>query len=294
MHKGAGSIKESIIKWARTLTPEEIDEGNRKSREASEKEYEEFKAAFEKDMCYICGKPLKTMSSEYPCIHWLLRRGKFRKKDFKHIIKNFNYLRINSYLRWVANQEKFMRNINDLKDEKDPSKLIETTIKYKHIEWSFSCSNEDYKGHEGTQANYPHYHFQMRINNQRFINFSDFHIPFSEEDIFGLTMIHDVGAIESYGPGGIGLELGFSLEPEDIIRHSSVTEKEEEAVYNISTMAQFKDRITGEEIQSLFEESKRTGKTMPQLFSEYGAEVQSIISPHESLPKISKRSGRGK
>lgn len=285
---------ESIKGWFNRLTPEVINEVNRKEEEASEKEYKAFKEAFDKNMCYICGAPLKTISPERPCVHWLIRMCKFRKKDFSQIIKDFDYFQINAYLRWVANQDKFMRNINDLQEEKDPSKLIEITIKYKHIEWSFSCSLEDYKGHKSMYANYPHYHFQMRISGQQFINFRDFHIPFSEEDKFKLAMIHDIGAIESYGPGGVGLEQGFSINPEDIINYSSVTDNDEDGVYHISTLAHFKERISGEEINKLFEESKRTGKTMTQFISEFGGDVQSIISPHESLPKIAKRSGRGK
>jgi hypothetical protein len=286
--------KDSIKEWFKKLTPEVIQEGNRIEQEISEKDYTAFKTAFETGICHICGLPFKTISTERPCVHWLIRECKFRKKDFSLIYEKFDYFRINAFLRWVANKEKFMRNINNLKEEKDPSKLIETTIKYKHIDWSFSCSLEDYKGHIGKQSNFPHYHFQMRINGQQFINFSDYHIPFTEEDLFKLTLIHELGAIESYGTGGAGLDEGFNIDPEYIVKHTKVSENEVDGIYHFSTMAKFRDGISGDKIYQLFEESKKTGRTITQLLIEHGGDVTSIISPHDSLLEISKRSGRSK
>ena len=38
------------------------------------------------------------------------------------------------------------------------------------------------------EGNYPHFHFQMRLNNQQFINYSETHIPFSDEDLWRFAM----------------------------------------------------------------------------------------------------------
>lgn len=282
----------SIERWLKTLPEEEIQRVNELERKKAEEDYRQFKEAFNNGICSLCGSPLKTISREKPCLHWLLRLCKFKKKDFTSLYPTIGYFQMNAYLRWVANQDVFMKNINDLVEEKNSSKIIETTIKYKHIEWSFSCSQGDYEGHEGSQVNFPHYHFQMRINGQQFINYSDFHIPLSESDIFGLLMINKHYAIESYGSGGVGMQSGISLRPEDIVKHSRVCNDEEKAVYHISTMAEFKKGISGEELNELFETSKQTGKTITSLLDERGANITSIISPHESVPEIAKRTER--
>lgn len=282
----------SIEQWLKTLPEEEIQRVNELERNKAEEDYRQFKEAFNQGMCSLCGSPLKTISMKKPCLHWLLRFCKFKKKDFKILYLTVGYFQMNAYLRWVANQDAFMKNINDLEEEKNPSKIIETTIRYKNIEWSFSCSQGDFEGHDRSQVNFPHYHFQMRINGQSFINYTDFHIPFLESDIFGLLMIKKHDAIESYGVGGVGMQSGISINPEDIIKHSRVCNDEEKAVYHVSTMAEFKNGITGEELGELFEMSKQTGKTITSLLAESGANISSIISPHESVPEIAKRTER--
>jgi hypothetical protein len=125
-------------------------------------EYNEFINAFNQDRCYICRKSLATFSVKNPCLHWLLKPKGFKKKNFIEIANQFGYFQIVSYLRWVSNKESFAKNINDITDELFRSKLIELTIKYKNLEWSFSCSLSDYLGHQDSKhTNYPHYHFQM-------------------------------------------------------------------------------------------------------------------------------------
>lgn len=288
------SMKKSMQDFINSLSLEEIEEGNRHDIEETEALYKEFKEKFHKGLCSLCNNSLDSYNKESPCLHWMLRRTYIKKKVYKGLFNLVGYFRLNAYLRWVANQDGFMRNINDLKEEKNEAKLIEHTIVYRNLEWSFSCSFEDYKGHENKLCNFPHFHLQMRIDNNQFINFNDFHIPFSENDVFGLEMINNFGAIESYGSGGVGLNEGFNLDPEDIINFSSSPDDENKATYHISTMASFKNSISGEEIIKLYEESKKTGKTLTRLIQEYGGEVSSIITPHESLPEIAKRSGRGK
>jgi hypothetical protein len=210
-------MSSSIGQWFKNLSEEEIRKVNEIERKKAEEDYKKFKEAFSRGMCSLCGSPLSTISREKPCLHWLLRQCKFKKKDFKLLYPTISYFQMNAYLRWVANQDVYMKNINDLTDEKNPSKIIETTIKYKHIEWSFSCSQSDFEGHKGSKADFPHYHFQMRIDGRPFIDYTDYHIPFLESDIFNFVLIKNHGAIESYGLGGVGMQSGISLEPEDII-----------------------------------------------------------------------------
>jgi len=68
------------------LISEEIYEQNLQRVEDAKKEHEEFLLFHENDMCYICKKSYKTISKENPCVHWLLREGKFKKKILKVFI----------------------------------------------------------------------------------------------------------------------------------------------------------------------------------------------------------------
>ncbi|MDI3477954.1 MAG: hypothetical protein PWQ59_1479 [Thermoanaerobacterium sp.] len=287
-------MSSSIGQWFKNLSEEEIRKVNEIERKKAEEDYKKFKEAFSRGMCSLCGSPLSTISREKPCLHWLLRQCKFKKKDFKLLYPTISYFQMNAYLRWVANQDVYMKNINDLTDEKNPSKIIETTIKYKHIEWSFSCSQSDFEGHKGSKADFPHYHFQMRIDGRPFIDYTDYHIPFLESDIFNFVLIKNHGAIESYGLGGVGMQSGISLEPEDIINYSHACDDEEKAVYHILTMAEFENGISGEELNEVFEISKRTGKTITRILHERGTKMTSIITPHKSVPEIAKRTERKK
>src|SRR5690606_41724882 len=63
------------------LSPEEIEEMNRLNDEEHQKQAEAFRAGYEKGICYLCNKPFKTISKDSPCLHWLLRQCKFKKKD---------------------------------------------------------------------------------------------------------------------------------------------------------------------------------------------------------------------
>src|SRR3981081_501576 len=78
-------------------------------------------------------------------------------------------------MRRVANQEAFAKNISDMASE-GAGKLVELTAKYKDFEWAISCAKSDYDGHGNTEESQrPHYHFQMRIDGTRFIDYSDYH-----------------------------------------------------------------------------------------------------------------------
>lgn len=257
-------------------------------------QHAKFIDGYEKDQCYLCDKDFKTVSKEEPCVHWLLRRGKFRNKDIVLIAKKFGYHNICAYLRWCANAERLAANINDLADEKTKGKLLSSTIKWKNIEWSFDCSANDLRGHGGAHSNFPHYHFQMRIDGRQFINFNDYHLPFSDTDLFMLRLSKEPGVHFDFGRHGLGMQDAMSIDPLDIVNHTSPTEDENDSAFNIQTMIMSPDKpIKGEEITAAFEESKRTGRTMASIFRERfegeNVSVQSIVSPSETIPKITPR-----
>lgn len=68
--------------------------------------------------------------------------------------------------------------------------MLETTIKYKNIEWTLTYGQSDLDGHKDSQnANFPHFHLQMLVDELPFIRFNDFHIPFSKEDLFNIKLL---------------------------------------------------------------------------------------------------------
>jgi len=288
------SFKEMIER----LPAGEIDRINQLQYEQALDEHRRFKEHYEREECYLCGKPFKTLSKSTPCIHWLLRICKFKAKDFSKVYQAFDYHQISSYLRWVANQERFQGNINDLVDEKGERKIIQTTIKWKNIEWTFDCSKTDYEGHGSSNSSFPHYHFQMRIDGKQFINFNSHHIRFSEKDLFNLDLVHKSPDLvkHSFGPGGSGMQDAVEMDPEFILQNTVATENEDEAIYHMQTMVMAEDEpIKGDDLQALIEESRATGKPMANLLSKHlgdGAKINIIISSVDSIPDIAKRTER--
>lgn len=277
------------------MSIEEIDYLNKKNDEEHQRQAKEFKDCYEKDMCYLCNKPFKTIGSENPCLHWLLRQCKFKKKDFHKIYKKYGYGNIAAFLRWCANQERMFSNINNLEEEKSDRKIIAYTIRWKNIEWTFDCAKNDFSGHQGTSIDFPHYHFQMRIDGKQFINFNDFHIPFTDNDIFAIKTSLEQGdwLKNDFGAIGSGMQEAISLGVDDIIEHTSRSENDDTATFHFSTIIDASDNpISGEEVYEIHQEAKRTGKSfafIAQKRLKNRAHFQTIVSPADSIPDIAAR-----
>ena len=275
------------------MTPGQVQEINDKNHEEHVRQSEAFKEGYKRGVCYLCGKSFKTISHSTPCIHCLLRRCKFRKKDFPKVFNKYSYHNIAAFLRWCANQERFLSNVNDLEDEKALNKVLSYSIKWKNIEWTFDCSSNDYSGHPGTKADFPHYHFQMRIDGNRFISFNDFHIPLTDEDVFTLSLKSEDWFHQDFGGIGSGMQEAVSVSMEDILEHTTTTRSEDEATYHFSTMIDASENpLSGDEIYEMQQEAERTGKSFALIAQQRlqgRAKVQTIISPADSIPDIAKR-----
>lgn len=277
------------------------DEGRRKLQEKEDlnhkSQHARFKQGYEIEQCYLCGKDFKSVSREEPCLHWLLRRGKFKTKDIKLIAEKFGYHQIAAYLRWCANEERIAANINDLSDEAAPGKILSSTIRWKNIEWSFDCSPNDFAGHGGKHTSFPHYHFQMRIDGRQFINFNDYHLPFNDMDLFAFQVNGLDGVHIDFGQHGMGMNTAMSFDPQDIIDHMPLAESEEGSAFNMQTMVIAGDTpMRGEDIAAAAEESRRTGRSMASILHERlkgtGVSIQTIVTPSESVPEITPRTER--
>jgi len=278
-----------------SMPPEEIENMNRKNYEEHQKQANAFKAGYGKDICYLCNKPFKTISKDTPCLHWLLRQCKFKKKDFPKIYAKYGYGNIAAFVRWCANQEKLLSSINDLEEEKSDRKVISYTVKWKNIEWTFDCSQNDFSGHQGTSIDFPHYHFQMRIDGKQFINFNDYHVPFTDQDVFVIKNSLEQGAWfkQNFGAIGSGMQDAVSVGLDDVLEHAIKSDDEDEATYHFSTMIDASENpISGEEIYEMQKEAERTGKSLALIAQQRlkgRAKVQTVISPADSIPDIASR-----
>ncbi|EHU1557180.1 hypothetical protein AO727_11410 [Acinetobacter baumannii] len=277
------------------MSPEEIAEVNRKNDEEHKKQAEAFQAGYKIGICYLCNKPFQTISKNTPCLHWLLRQCKFKKKDFPKLYQKYGYVNIAAFIRWCANQERMLSNINDLEEEKSDKKILSYTVKWKNIEWTFDCSPNDFEGHKGTSIDYPHYHFQMRIDGQQFINFNDFHLPFHEYDLFILKISMEQGDWfrHNFGAIGSGMQEAIDVDLNDILENTTISENQDEATYHFSTFIDASNNpISGEEIYDIQKEAERTGKSFAYVAQhrlKERASVQTIISPADSIPDIASR-----
>jgi len=256
-------------------------------------EHSRFLESYAKDECYLCNKNFKTYSKANPCLHWLLRRAKFKKKDFPLLTSKYDYHQINMYLRWVANAEYYQKNINDMKSEQSEKKVFQSTIKWKNIEWSFECSENDFKGHPSA-INYPHYHFQMMVDKKIFINYNGFHNRFSQQDLSYLYAIYSDGFTPMYGTNGSGMEDAMSANPEDLLDRCSVIDEGQVqgGAFHIQSMISNPDGIDGDVIQDAIEESRKTKKSLTKILKEKLSDdtnITTIISPSERVPEIAKR-----
>lgn len=285
--------KKSFESWLNDLTADEVEEINKKQHGENLRQVRAFKEAYPKEQCYLCGKDFKTLSKDQPCLHWLLRKGKFKKNDFKLIYTKYGYHNVAAFLRWCANEEKLLSNINDLESERSGRKILSSTIKWKNIEWTFDCSENDLKGHEGSYIDYPHYHFQMRIDGRPFINFNDVHVPFSKEDLVILNLRDSSKVLQNFGVAGSGMQDAISLDPDMLIELVSPTENEEDATYHFDTIIEMSENpLSGEELYEIIMDAQKEGKSLTYMVNKRlgdRAKIQTVISPAESVPDIAIR-----
>ena len=290
----------SFVRFLEQMSPEERDKASEENLRRSEKEYWRFVADFQLGQCYICGHDLNSFSKKAPCVHWLLKPKGFKKNDFPAVANRFGFFQIQSYLRWVANQQAFAKHINDLPDEGSGTKLLEVTIRYRYIEWAFSCAESDFLGHQTSQhAKHPHYHFQMRIDQRPFINYSDFHVPFKEVDVFNISARRQLPHLVKHKfPFGEGMsEILNEDTVEDLVKHSGGTEAEEDASLHFDTlvMAEEGKTIRGEDIYAIIEEAKAKGVTAASLMHKLpNANARVIVTPGPGVVEQAPRTGRKK
>lgn len=253
-------------------------------------------------MCFLCNKPIASFKKENPCLHWLLRPRGFKKKHFPDLFRVHEYTQISAYARWAATVGAPLKNINDLKDEHKGGKFIDFTARYKHIKWSFSCGESDFIGHPGKAgSDFPHYHFQMQLDDRPFINYKDFHIPFHEGDMLALTMQRDYPNLVHHDYGS-AMSMGEVFDNEELMHtlvdHSTPMNDEESAGLHMSTilMAKEGERLSGDDLADAFEQAHREKRTVASVFKEKFKDSHIIteISAGDGVVQAHPRSERKK
>lgn len=286
---------DAVNKHLETLSNEEIGKFNADENERNERDFQALKEALERGYCIYCNNLLTHFSDKKPCFHWLLKPKGFKKRHFPLLYVQKSFHRLDAYLRWVATTEAPLKNINDLTEEKSPSKEIETTIRYKNLEWSFSCSRGDYAGHlDKREGKMPHYHFQMKVNGEVIINYGAFHIPFHEEDFFGFAVKSgQIKKMKHRNIQGATIQTFLDHIPsEQLLESMQSTNDPEDATFRMQTILEADEgtAIKGEDIAKIFGEHKRTGVPMAKLLRKLeNVKQKTFISPGPGLPELAKR-----
>lgn len=173
------------------------------------------------------------------------------------------------------------------------------TIKYKTLEWAFSCAESDYQGHATSQyARHQHYHFQMRIERRPFINYSDFHVPFSEMDVINIEAMRANPNMKQRFSFGEGMNAVLSDETVEHIVNATVPgDDEDSAPFKLDSIAMADEgkTISGEDIYQLFQEAKAKGVTVASLMHKLpNARTQVIVTPGPGVVEQAPRTGRKK
>ena len=283
------------------ISEDDLREKERQQIQKNEEDFEKFSLALDKGECIYCGHAISHFSTKKPCFHWLLNPKGLKKKHFPILFEKKGFRELNTYLRWVANSDKLAQNINDLVEEKSSKKFIEETIKFKNLEWSFSCADSDRKGHEKAhKGSMPHYHFQMKVDGSVTINFNAFHIPFTDFDEFSFAVeAGKLDRLKAKRTRDAGMQTVFDhLEEEAFGDALTYTTDEASEALNTEILIQANpgSTISGKDIADLLQERERTGLSMAVLAKRLSnATVQSFTSPGDGVPKMAQRSGgRGK
>jgi hypothetical protein len=292
--------RDDLRKHIQSFPPEYIAKKNAEQLEENEKMFTEFKDAYSKGCCSLCGNKLDYFHPAETCFHWFLKPNGIKKKDFKDYLKEpLGFFRLESYFRWMATLDKFLKNINDLSGDISYSKIREVTIKYKNLEWALNFGQTDLEGHIGSKnADFPHFHLQMLVDGQPFIRFNDFHIPFSDADLFDLRLMEEANDLidfqHSQGPG-----MSF-IEDEEFLKEldefSKVPENLENATFNTQSMIVMPDgkTMSGDMLSKIFEESRITKTPVRHLVRKYfpDAKILTQIEPTDDTPEMKKRNKR--
>jgi hypothetical protein len=301
MTKPSRPDAQTFAQFMASLPREEIERVNELNRKEALEQHKAFSDAFKAGSCSFCGGTLASFDAAKPCRHWLLKPEGVRKEHIELLATRLSWGVLENYVRWVANAEAFAQNINDLADE-GTGKLLELTVKYRNLEWSFSCGATDLAGHEGGggHSKVPHWHFQMYVDGKPFVRYNDYHLPLSDEDAGFLEFMRThPGKVHRRLAGGAGMsEVFHESMLEDLVtkgRSGATEEEAERAPIKLDTiiMADPGTTIRGEDIYNLLQAARAEGVTATSKMRELkNVKVRTTVSAGPGVVPQAPRSGR--
>ncbi len=286
--KTAGAQYASYLR----LLPQSVVYGNNQCAHAhAQKVAEAFADSFAKGTCPVCNQALTSYKKARPCLHWLLKPEGFEKDDFLKIAERYSLAQIELFMRRVANQEAFAKNINDTADE-GTGKFVELTVKYKDLEWAISCAKSDYDGHGNIEASQcPHYHFQMRIDGERFIDYNDYHVPLHHSDILTMEAMRLApGKITRHYVGGEGMDAVFK---EDVVERL-LSQGAGGDMLSATHIIERKGMDAGELLAKLRAAKEEGRPLMDVVRGVEGAKVTTLVEPGSGVVRQAVRQGRAR
>ncbi|WFU31288.1 hypothetical protein QA635_32725 [Bradyrhizobium brasilense] len=301
MIKTSGPSAQTFAQFMASLPRSEIDRVNELNRKEAMAQHKAFREAFRAGSCSFCGSALVSFDANKPCRHWLLKPDGVRKEHIEQLATDLSWSSLENYVRWVANEEAFAQNINDLAAE-GTGKLLELTVKYKNLEWSFSCGETDLSGHDGggDHSKKPHWHFQMYVDGKPFVRYNDYHLPLSEADAGFLEFMRaHPGKVHRRLAGGAGMsEVFHESKLEALVTQARSGTSEEEAdrapiKLDTIIMADPGTSIRGEDIYNLLQAARAEGVTATRKMRELkNVSVKTMVSTGPGVVHQAPRSKR--
>lgn len=291
---------QDLRKFIESIPRDEVEKQTRLQDENNKLVHKKFIDGLKVGKCFLCEGKMDAFDESRPCYHWFTYPSGIKKKHFEKYLKTpIRFFQLDSYFRWLATTDKPIANINDLKNETSSTSYLETTYIYKNIEWAFSIGKTDKVGHINSQiGSSPHYHIQMKVDNKIFLKFNDFHIPFSDGDLFTISLLEQAGDKVKMGHSfGYGIGIIEDQEALEIIDDLLVASDDfENAPFNRQTIIEMPEgqTISDEQINKAIQESKRTKRPIGKILQDYFKEAKTItiLGPGDGVTKMTKRSGK--
>lgn len=244
-----------------SLSEEERVQHNTSQIKESERQHALFKAAFDQGKCYICDADLTTFVEKVPCLHWFLRPPGVKKRHYPAVAEKFGMMAIQSWIRWVANEGGWAKNIADTADE---NHVVQVTAQYGDFSWSISCGKSDFAGHSGKNSDFPHYHLQMWINDRPFISYNDFHFRIHDDELAILKAMDASGVKSKFVFGESFDDLMAAVEPEWVVNLPVIEGNPDSAPFRMETIivADEGTVMSGEMIYEMIQQAKADGVTI--------------------------------
>jgi len=235
----------------------------------------------------------------------LLPDGIRKSQLVRYLNGEVSLQRLESYLRWIANTENFISNVNDLNMDKQNDAIINITIRYKDLEWSLYMSQSDYDGHDDKHSGAsPHYHVQILRCNLPYLDFSQSHVKLSDEDLFNMELEKQNAGLfridhTTYGEGFSELERFDDSTVQHLDAILKTTDNPSEATINRTTIIQssIDNPITDEMIREAISTNKETHEPIGRILERMagpGTQTKTILSLPDERLQIKTRKKRKK